>query len=107
MFVEVLVSSVGYRLLGIDPCVGHHDGGFPKHFLRFCKQTLDIFRFGHISLNSDGLPSSFRYGLCHFASRRRAQRVIDDYRRAPLGQLLRDRASDAARTSSNDCGSSL
>jgi hypothetical protein len=105
--VEVLVGSVGYRLLGVDPCIGHHDGRIPKYFLRFCKQTPDICRLGHVSLNSEGLPSSFGYGQCDFASRRRAERVIDYYRRTPFGQLLRDSAPDATRTSSNDCGFSL
>jgi hypothetical protein len=43
--------------------VSHHDGRFPKRFLGFGKQSLDICRLGHIRLYRDGLPFGFGDGL--------------------------------------------
>jgi hypothetical protein len=87
--------------------VGHHDGRFPKRFLGFRKQSLDICRLGNIRLQRDGLPSSFGDGLRDFASRRRTGRVIYHHRRASFRQLLRDSPPNAPRTSGYDCSFSL
>nr|WP_260855545.1 hypothetical protein [Mesorhizobium amorphae] len=102
--VVVFFCRIDERLDDRHCCIRHDDVRLSECRLRLVEQASDVDHLRYIGLERDRLSTPGLDSLNDFTRAAFVLEIVDDHGGTAIGQLFSNRATDAARASSHDCG---
>lgn len=96
--LDVLRCNRFQRRKFVSPCIVHKNIYPPQFFLDLRKQSLDVFRLGHVSLNRNRLPAFLLNSSDDRIRAILAAHIVHGHGGPFCRQMLRDGRSDSFRS---------